>query len=66
MLKNQYLKQWSLVVSEKMPHLSLPQAIGLATWSFGVAITQSSSLSRISGSTTKAIIAFRHNRHGNP
>jgi hypothetical protein len=48
MLKNQYLKQWSLVVSEKMPHLSLPQAIGLATWSFGVAITQSSSLSRIS------------------
>jgi Transposase DDE domain len=48
MLKNQYLKQWSLVVSPKMPHLSLPQAIGLATWSFGVAITQSSSLTRIS------------------
>lgn len=36
------------MVSKQMPHLSLPQAIGLATWSFGVAMTQSSSLTRVS------------------
>lgn len=31
-----------------MPHLSLPQAIGLATWSFGIVTTKSSSLTQVS------------------
>jgi len=48
MLKNEYLKQWTRIVSEKMPHLSLPQVVGLATWSFGIVMTQSSSLTRVS------------------
>ncbi|WP_256874469.1 hypothetical protein [Nostoc sp. C057] len=35
MVKNEYLKQWTRIVSEKMPNLSIPQVVGLATWSFG-------------------------------
>jgi hypothetical protein len=45
---NQHLKDWKKVVSYKFPNLSLPQISGLATWSFGMVMTQSSSLSRIS------------------
>jgi hypothetical protein len=48
MWKNQYLKQWSRIVSYYLPHLSLPQARGLATWSFGIVMTRSSSLTRVS------------------
>lgn len=48
MLKNKYLKQWSCIVSEHLPHLSIPQAIGLATWSFGMVMTKSSSLTQVS------------------
>lgn len=48
MLKNKYLKQWSCIVSEHLPHLSIPQAIGLATWSFGLVMTKSSSLTQVS------------------
>ncbi|MEW6499318.1 MAG: transposase [Cyanobacteriota bacterium] len=48
MLKNEYLKQWTRIVSEKMPHLSLPQVVGLATWSFGIVMTKSSSLTQVS------------------
>lgn len=48
MLRNEYLKQWTRIVSQKMPHLSLPQVVGLATWSFGIVMTQSSSLTRVS------------------
>lgn len=48
MLKNEYLKQWTRIVSEHMPHLSIPQAVGLATWSFGIVMTKSSSLSKVS------------------
>lgn len=48
MLKNEYLKQWTRIVSEKMPHLSIPQVVGLATWSFGMVMTKSSSLSKVS------------------
>jgi hypothetical protein len=47
MLKNKHLKQWSCIVSEHMSHLSLPQAIGLATWSFGMVMTKSSSLTQV-------------------
>ncbi|WP_427156991.1 hypothetical protein ACQFX9_16540 [Aliinostoc sp. HNIBRCY26] len=31
-----------------MPHLKLPQVVGLATWSFGIVMTKSSSLSKVS------------------
>ncbi|MEH2307431.1 hypothetical protein [Nostoc sp.] len=48
MLKNEYLKQWTRIVSEKMPNLSIPQVVGLATWSFGMVMTKSSSLSKVS------------------
>ena len=48
MLKNEYLKQWTRIVSEKMPKLSLPQVVGLATWSFGMVMTKSSSLTKVS------------------
>ena len=48
MLHNQYLKQWSTIVSSHFPHLSLPEVTGLATWSFGMVITGSSSLTKVS------------------
>lgn len=48
MLKNEYLKQWTKIVSQKMPNLTLPQVIGLATWSFGIVMTKSTSLSKVS------------------
>lgn len=47
MLKNRHLKEWSKLVSVRMPHLSLPQVMGLATWSFGMAMTRSSSLTQV-------------------
>lgn len=45
---NQHLKDWKQIVSERFPILSLPQVSGLATWSFGMVMTQSSSLTRVS------------------
>jgi hypothetical protein len=48
MLKNKHLKDWSCIVSKQMPHLSIPQAIGLATWSWRVVMTKSSSLTQVS------------------
>ena len=45
---NQHLKDWKQIVSCRFPHLSLPQVNGLATWSFGMVMTQSSSLTRVS------------------
>ena len=45
---NQHLKDWKQIVSCRFPDLSLPQVNGLATWSFGMVMTQSSSLSRVS------------------
>ena len=36
MLQNKYLKDWSKIVSNHFPDLSLPEVAGLATWSFGV------------------------------
>ena len=47
MLKNQYLKEWSKIVSSHFPHLSLSEIAGLATWSFGIVMTGSSSLTRV-------------------
>lgn len=48
MLHNKYLKDWSKIVSHHFSHLSLPEVTGLATWSFGMVITRSSSLTRVS------------------
>lgn len=48
MLRNKRLKDWSKIVSSHFPHLSLPEVIGLATWSFGMVMTGSSSLTRVS------------------
>ena len=45
---NQHLKDWRQIVSQRFSHLSLPQVSGLATWSFGMVMTQSSSLTRVS------------------
>lgn len=48
MLRNKHLKDWSKIVSYHFPHLSLPEVVGLATWSFGIVMTGSSSLTRVS------------------
>jgi hypothetical protein len=32
MLKNEHLKEWARIVSYHLPHLSLPEVTGLATW----------------------------------
>lgn len=48
MSKHQYLKQWMRIVSQNLPHLSLPEVSGLATWSFGMVMTRSSSVTRVS------------------
>ena len=47
MLKNKYLKDWSKIVSAHFPDLSLPEIAGLASWSFGIVMTGSSSLTRV-------------------
>ena len=35
------LSVWTEIVSSHMPHLSKPQAVGLAMWSYGIAVTRS-------------------------
>ena len=53
MKSNQHLKNWKQIVSYRFPELSLPQVSGLATWSFGMVMTQSSSLTRVSNLIAK-------------
>lgn len=48
MLKNEQLKQWARIVSKHMPHLTIPQAMGLAIGRFGMVMTKSSSLTQVS------------------
>ena len=50
---NQHLFDWKKLVSCRFPNLSLPQVNGLATWSFGMVMTQSSSLSKVSSLIAK-------------
>lgn len=45
---NRHLKDWKQIVSSRFPHLSLPQINGLATWSFAMVMTRSSSISKVS------------------
>ena len=39
--------EWQRIVTKKMPHLSKPQAVGLAMWSFGMAVTHCCGLSTV-------------------
>ena len=39
--------QWYTIVQQRLPHLSKPQAYGLALWSLGVVLTRSCSLSGV-------------------
>lgn len=39
--------QWSREVSTRFPKLSKPQALGLALWSYGIAVTRSSGLTTV-------------------
>lgn len=48
MLNDPYLKQWNRIVSARFPELSISQVTGLSLWSFGMAMTQSSSLTQVS------------------
>ena len=46
--KNREYLEWVRIVTTKMAHLSKPQAVGLAKWSFGMAMTGSCGLSTVS------------------
>lgn len=41
-------RTWVRVVTQQMPHLSKPQAVVLAMWSFGIALTHSCGLTTVS------------------
>lgn len=45
---NQHLKGWKQIISYRFPNLSLPQVSGMATWSLGMVMARSSSLSKVS------------------
>lgn len=45
--KSEELREWTRKVIEKMPHLTKPQAVVLAMWSFGIVMTQSSGLTTV-------------------
>jgi hypothetical protein len=45
--RNEQLREWTRKVIEKMPHLTKPQAVVLAMWSFGMVMTQSSGLTTV-------------------
>ncbi|MEH2249066.1 MAG: hypothetical protein V7K33_05775 [Nostoc sp.] len=46
---NEYsgLNNWIAIVSQKLPHLSQPQAKVLAMWSFGMGVMQSTGLTTV-------------------
>ncbi len=48
MKKNRGYQQWVITVISKMPHLSKPQAVVLAMWSFGMVMTGSCGVSTVS------------------
>src|SRR5579859_1531518 len=43
------VEQWTAEVSERLPHLSAPQAAVLAAWSFGMVLAHSCSLTAVAG-----------------
>ena len=42
-------EQWQLTIMQHLPHLSKPQAYGLALWSLGMILARSCALSTVSG-----------------
>ena len=46
--KNAQLKEWIRIVTTQMPHLSKPQAVVLAMWSFGMVMVNSCGLTTVS------------------
>lgn len=47
MARSPGLSQWQQTVSSHMPHLSKPQALVLALWSFGMVLTQSCGITSV-------------------
>lgn len=47
MTRHEGLSQWETIVSTQLPHLSKPQAIVLAMWSFGMVTARSCGLSSV-------------------
>src|SRR5579859_8087341 len=43
------VEQWTAEVSERLPHLSAPQAAVLAVWSFGMVLAHSCALTAVAG-----------------
>ena len=50
---NQHLFDWKQIVSCRFLSLTLPQISGLATWSFGMVMTRSSSVTQVSSLMAK-------------
>ena len=50
---NRHLKDWKQIVSSRFSALSLPQVNGLAAWSFGMVMTRSSSVTKVSNLIAK-------------
>lgn len=50
MLRDPSLKAWNRIVSQQFHNLTISQVTGLSLWSFGIALTHSCSLSRVSES----------------
>ena len=50
---NQHLFDWKQIISCRFPSMTLPQISGLATWSFGMVMTRSSSVRRVSSLISK-------------
>ncbi|MBP1469044.1 hypothetical protein EYB53_025280 [Candidatus Chloroploca sp. M-50] len=57
MNRTQALSEWKLEVSSRMPHLSKPQAVVLALWSFGIVFTRS--CGRVTVATFLALLLGR-------
>lgn len=55
--RTQALSEWKQEVSSRMPHLSKPQAVVLALWSFGIAFTMS--CGRVTVATFLALLLGR-------
>ena len=56
MVKKNSLEEWIGVVSQQMPHMSKPQAVVLAMWSFGIVMSKCSGLT--SNSRFEALVGY--------
>jgi hypothetical protein len=53
--------EWQRLVTKKMSHLSKPQAVGLAMWSFGMAVTHCCGLSTVTVFLAELLGQKEHN-----